>query len=41
MDDEVSVEVDICLIVGSLFSDTLDSWKVENRMRRQCILDSL
>ena len=41
MDDEISVEMDICLIVGSLFSDTSDGWKVENQMRSQCILDSL
>ena len=41
MDDEISAEMDICLIVGSLFSYTSDGGKVENQMRRQCILDSL
>ena len=41
MDDEISVYVDICLIVGSLFSDTSDGWKVEIQMRRQYILDIL
>ena len=30
MDDVISVYVDICLLVGSLFSDTSDGWKVEN-----------
>ena len=25
--------MDVCLIVGSLFSDTSDDWKVENQMR--------
>ena len=41
MDDEISGKVDICLIVGSLFSDTSDGWKVESQTRRQYILDSL
>ena len=31
----------ICLIVEVLFSDTSDGKKEENKMRRQCILDSL
>ena len=33
--------MDICLIVGSLFSDTSDGWKVENQTRRQYILEVL
>ena len=41
MDDEIIAKVDICLIVGSLFSDTSDGWKVEIQTRRQCNLDSL
>ena len=41
MDDEISVYVDLCLIVGYLFSDASDGWKVENQMRRQYIFDSL
>ena len=41
MDDEISVYVDICLIVGSLFSGTSDDWKVEIQMKGRCLLDSL
>ena len=41
MNDEISVQVDICVIVGYLFSDISDVWKVENQTRRQYILDSL
>ena len=41
MDDGISVYIDICLIVGSLFSGASDGWKVENQTRRQCILGSL
>ena len=40
MDHEISVYVDICLIVGSLFSETSDGWKVEIKMKRQFMLDS-
>ena len=41
MDDEISVLVDICLIVGFLYSDILMIGKWKAKTRRQNNLDSL
>ena len=41
MDDETSVQVDICLIVGFLYSDILMIGKWKIKTRRQYIIDSL